>query len=206
MNNNSTYIQEWTCNPLKDILSGTLVAFALIPESIGFSIAAGVSPMVGLYTSFCIAMITAIAGGRPGLISAATGSMAMVLVNIVADYGFEYMLAASILAGIFQMIFGFLKVGNLLKFIPKPVLVGFVNALGIIIFKSQLSYFKGENSLFYILLFIGLIIIWLFPRINKTIPAPLVGLVILTAFTMISGVEVTTVGDIVEITGALPTI
>ena len=129
--------QEWFGNVKKDILAGMVVAIALIPEAIGFSILAGVDPMMGLYASFCIALITAFAGGRPGLISAATGAMALVLAGLVHTHGVQYMLAATVLAGILQMILGVFKVGNLLRFIPKPVMTGFVNALAILIFKAN---------------------------------------------------------------------
>lgn len=196
--------QEWFGNIKKDILSAMVVAIALIPEAIGFSILAGLDPMVGLYASFCIAIVTAIAGGRPGLISAATGAMALVLAGLVHKYGVQYMLAATMLAGILQIIFGFLKIGNLLRFIPRPVMTGFVNALGILIFKAQLSYFKGAGLSMYLLVAAGIIIIYLFPRISKTIPAPLIAIIVLTVLTIVSGMKVTQIGDMGNIVGSLP--
>ena len=154
--------QEWFGNIRQDVLAGMVVAIAQIPEAIGFSILAGVDPMVGLYASFCIAVVTAFAGGRPGLISAATGAMALIIAGLVRMHGVEYMLAATILAGILQMIFGFLKIGNLLRFIPKPVMTGFVNALGILIFKAQLSYFEGAGINMYLLVAAGIAVIYAF--------------------------------------------
>ena len=133
------YKEEWLGNVKGDILAGFVVCMALIPEVIGFTIVAGVDPMIGIYSSFCISVIIAIFGGRPGMISAAAGSMALVLASLVREHGVEYMLAATILTGIIEIIFGVLKVGSLLRFIPKPVTIGFVNALGIMMFKSQIQ-------------------------------------------------------------------
>ena len=138
------YKREWTRNIKTELISGIVVCMALIPEAIGFTIVAGVDPMVGVYSCFCMSVIISIFGGRTGMISAAAGSMAFVLASLVRDYGLEYMLLATILTGVFQLIFGYLKIGNLLKFIPKPVMVGFVNALGIMMLKAQLPHFKGS--------------------------------------------------------------
>lgn len=196
--------KEWFGNVRQDILAGMVVAIALIPEAIGFSILAGVDPMIGLYASFCIAIVTAFAGGRPGLISAATGAMALVLAGLVREYGIQYMLAATILAGILQIIMGAFKIGNLLRFIPKPVMTGFVNALGILIFKAQLSYFAGEGWSMYLLVAAGIGIIHFFPKINKMIPAPLVTIVVLTIVTIVTDMEVMHIGDMGNIVGSLP--
>lgn len=196
--------QEWFGNIKRDVLAGMVVAIALIPEAIGFSILAGVDPMMGLYASFCIAIITAFAGGRPGLISAATGAMALVLASLVHTHGIEYMLTATILAGILQMIMGFFKVGNLLRFIPKPVMTGFVNALAILIFKAQLTYFKGAGVNMYLLVAGGILIIYFFPKINKTIPAPLVAILVLSVATIATGMDVSSIGDMGNIVGLLP--
>lgn len=196
--------KEWFGNTKQDILSGMVVAIALIPEAIGFSIIAGVNPMMGLYASFCIAMITAFFGGRQGMISAATGAMALLLVNLVKDYGIEYMLAATILTGIIQLILGYLKIGNLLKFIPRPVMIGFVNALAILIFKAQLPYFQGESIWIYALVAIGLLVIYLFPKINKTIPSPLIAIIAVTVLASVLGIKTTTIGDIGNISSTLP--
>ena len=167
---------EWFGNIKGDLLAGIVVSMALLPEVIGFSIAAGVDPMVGIYSSFCISIIISIFGGRTGMISAAAGSMALILAGLVHDYGIQYMLAATILTGIIQAILGFLKAGNLLKFIPKPVMIGFVNALGIMMFKSQIKYFTGP----YILLILGAVgiaIIYLFPKVTKAIPSPIISII-----------------------------
>lgn len=196
--------KEWFGNAKKDVMSGIVVAIALIPEAIGFALLAGLNPMVGLYASFCIAIVTSIAGGRPGLISGATGAMALVLAGLVKEHGIQYMLAATILAGILQIIMGLLKAGNLLRFIPRPVMTGFVNALGILIFKSQLSHFEGANITMYILVAAGMAIIYFFPKLNKTIPAPLVAIALLTIITIAAGMNVTRIGDMGNITGTLP--
>ncbi len=196
--------QEWFGNVKKDILAGMVVAIALIPEAIGFSILAGVDPMMGLYASFCIAMVTAFAGGRPGMISAATGAMALVLAGLVHAHGIQYMLAATVLAGILQMIMGFLKIGNLLRFIPKPVMTGFVNALAILIFKAQLTYFKDAGISMYLLVAAGILIIYLFPKVNKTIPAPLIAILVLSTITITTGMKVSSIGDMGNIVGSLP--
>src|SRR5699024_576261 len=132
--------REWLTAPGKNILAGTVVALALIPEAIAFSIIAGVDPMVGLYASFIIAVVTSIVGGRPALISAATGAIALLVVPLVQDYGVEYLLAATILMGFLQVLLGILKIGRLMKFIPNSVMIGFVNALGIMIFMSQIEH------------------------------------------------------------------
>jgi SulP family sulfate permease len=198
--------KEWFGNVRGDILSGLVVGIALIPEAIAFSIIAGLDPMVGLYASFCIAIVTAIAGGRTGLISAATGAMALVLAGLVHQYGVQYMLAATILTGVLQMILGCLRVGNLLRFIPRPVMIGFVNALAILIFKSQLVYFAGEGVTMYLLVALGIAIIYLFPKLNQTIPAAMVAIVVLTAGTLLGGIPAKQIGDVGAISGTLPTL
>lgn len=136
---------SWFGNIRGDILSGIVVALALIPEAIAFSIIAGVDPMIGLYASFCIAVTIAFVGGRPGMISAATGATALLMTTLVADYGLQYLLAATILTGIIQIVMGILKLGRLMKFVPRSVMTGFVNALAILIFTAQLPHFVGES-------------------------------------------------------------
>lgn len=136
---------DWFGNVRADVLAGMTVALALIPEAIAFSIIAGVDPMVGLYASFCIAVIISIVGGRPGMISAATGAMALVMVTLVADHGLEYLFAATVLTGIIQIIMGALKLGRFITFVPYPVIIGFVNALAILIFMAQLEQFEGAR-------------------------------------------------------------
>lgn len=196
--------KEWFGNVKKDILSGMVVAIALIPEAIGFSILAGVDPMMGLYASFCIALVLAFVGGRPGMISAATGAMALVLMGLVKKYGIEYMLVATVFAGVLQIVFGFLRIGNLLRFIPKPVMTGFVNALAILIFKAQLTHFNGAGISTYALVAAGILIIYLFPKVNKTIPAPLIAIILLSAVTILGKLDVKLIGDMGNIVGTLP--
>lgn len=196
--------QQWFGNIRADILSGIVVALALIPEALAFSIIAGVDPMVGLYASFCIAVIIAFVGGRPGMISAATGSMALLMVPLVKDYGLDYLLAATILTGIIQVIFGVCKIAKLMKFIPNAVMIGFVNALAILIFLAQMPHIIGANSTTFIFLAITLVIVYLLPKFLKVIPAPLIAIVILTAVAIFSGAHLKTVGDLGTITQTLP--
>ena len=204
--NPQTLKQEWFGNLVGDVLSGLVVAVALIPEAIGFSMVIGVDPMVGLYASFCIAIVTAFLGGRTGMISAATGSMAMVMVLLVRDYGIEYMFAATIMCGVFQILLGAFKVGNLLRFIPRPVSIGFVNALAIMIFESQLGYFEGADWTLYVMVAVGIAAMFLWPKVTTKIPAGLVVIVAFTACTIGFGWNVLTVGDLGNITGELPSL
>lgn len=200
----NTIKYEWFGNIKGDILSGLVVAFALIPEAIGFSIIAGVNPMVGLYASFCIALVIAFVGGRPAMISAATGSTALLMGGLVKGYGLQYLLAATILIGIIQIIFGSLKVARLMKFIPRSVMVGFVNALAILIFMAQLVQFKGQSWEMYAMVAGGLAIIYLFPRITKALPSPLVAIIIITIIAVATGANVRTVGQLGKLSQALP--
>lgn len=202
--NTQTLKQQWFGNVRGDILSGIVVALALIPEAIAFSIIAGVDPMVGLYASFCIAVVIAFVGGRPGMISAATGAMALVMVTLVADHGLQYLLAATILTGIIQILLGVLKVGRLMRFIPRSVMVGFVNSLAILIFSAQLPHFVGESWVMYAMVAGSLAIIYILPRFTKVVPSPLVAIIVMTIYAIMSGVSVRTVGDMGELTQALP--
>lgn len=195
--------KEWLGNIKGDLLGGIVVCMALIPEAIGFSIVAGVDPMVGVYASFMISLITSIFGGRPGLISAAAGATALVLASLVRDYGVEYLFAATILTGIIQLILGYLKIGNLMKFIPKPVMIGFVNALGILMLQSQLGHFKGE-SILLVLGALGVAIIYLFPKITKSIPSPIVAIITITIIVSLFNIDIKTLGDMGKITNELP--
>ena len=195
---------EWFGNIRGDILSGMVVALALIPEAIAFSIIAGVDPKIGLYASFSIAVVIAIVGGRPGMISAATGAMALVMVVLVKEHGLQYLLAATILTGIIQIIAGILKLGSLLRFVSRSVVTGFVNALAILIFTAQLPEFNGANWQMYAMVAAGLAIIYGFPYITKTVPSPLVAIVVLTAFSIIFGLDINTVGDKGELPDSLP--
>ena len=198
---------EWFANIRGDLLAGIVVALALIPEAIAFSIIAGVDPKVGLYASFCIAVIIAIVGGRPGMISAATGAMALLMVTLVKDYGLEYLLAATLLTGVIQIIAGFIKLGSLMRFVSRSVVTGFVNALAILIFMAQLPEITNVTWHVYAMTAAGLGIIYLFPYlpvIGKSIPSPLVCIVTLTIFAMFMGMDIRTVGDMGELPDTLP--
>ncbi len=199
--NISTLKREWFSNIPADLLAGSVVALALIPEAIAFSIIAGVDPKVGLYSSFVIAVVTAIVGGRPALISAATGAMALLMIGLVKAHGVEYIFAAGILAGMIQIIFGLLKLGRQMKYVPRAVMIGFVNALAILIFMAQLPELTNVPIAVYIMTAAALAIIYILPRFNKVIPSPLVAIVVITAISIFAGIEVPTVGD----KGALPT-
>jgi SulP family sulfate permease len=195
--------KEWLGNIKGDLIAGIVVCMALIPEAIGFSIVAGVDPMIGVYASFTLSLVTSIFGGRPGLISAAAGSTALVLAGLVRSYGIEYMFAATILAGIIQAILGYFKFGNLMRFIPKPVMTGFVNALGILMFKSQLKHFEG-GVILLILGALGIFIIYMLPRITKVIPAPIVSIITITIIVKVFNIDIKTLGDMGKITTDLP--
>jgi sulfate permease, SulP family len=199
--------QDWFSNIKGDTLAGIVVALALIPEAIAFSIIAGVDPKVGLYASFCIAVIIAFTGGRPGMISAATGAMALLMVTLVRDHGLEYLLAATLLTGVLQIAAGYLKLAELMRFVSRSVVTGFVNALAILIFMAQLPELTGVTWHVYAMTLAGLAIIYLFPylpRVGKSIPSPLVCIVVLTAVYLLSGMEIRTVGDMGELPDTLP--
>ncbi len=194
----------WLGNVRGDILSGMTVALALIPEAISFAIICGVDPMVGLYASFCIAITIAIFGGRPGMISAATGAMALVMVTLVKNHGIEYMFAATILTGIIQFVLGRLKIGSLINFVPHSVVLGFVNSLAILIFMAQIPHFAGESYIMYALVAGTLLIVYGLPRITKAIPSPLVAIIVMTIVSVTLKLDVRTVGDMGNITRTLP--
>ncbi|MCD5324906.1 MULTISPECIES: SulP family inorganic anion transporter [Pontibacillus] len=202
--NLETIKQQWFGNVKGDVMAGIVVALALIPEAIAFSIIAGVDPKVGLYASFCIAVIIAFTGGRPGMISAATGAMALLMVTLVKDYGLEYLLAATVLTGILQYLFGVLKVAKFMKFIPRSVMIGFVNALGILIFTAQLPHFEGEGLAMYLMVAGSLAIIYILPRFTTAIPAPLVAIIVMTVIALTTSVGVRTVGDMGTLPSELP--
>jgi len=196
--------KSWFSNVRGDILAGITVALALIPESISFSLMVGVGPMVGLYASFCIAVIISIVGGRPGMISAATGAMALLMVSLVKDHGIEYLFAATILAGVLQYIMGVLKLGQLIQFIPQSVMLGFVNALGILIFTTQLVHFVGATWIMYALVALTLVIIYTLPKFTKAIPSPLAAIIIVSIIAVAIGADLKTVGDRGLIESTLP--
>jgi high affinity sulfate transporter 1 len=204
MNLSSKIKYEWFGNIRGDILAGMVVAMALIPEAIAFSIIAGVDPMVGLYASFCIAVVIAFVGGRPGMISAATGATALLMTTLVAEHGLKYLLAATILTGVIQILMGVLKLGRLMKFVPRSVMIGFVNALAILIFTAQLPHFAGEEWIMYAMVGAALAIIYILPRFTKAVPSPLVAIIAVTIFSVLAGTGVRTVGDMGELTQTLP--
>ncbi|HCY64127.1 MAG TPA: sodium-independent anion transporter [Oxalobacteraceae bacterium] len=196
--------QDWLSNVRNDLLAGLVVALALIPEAIAFSIIAGVDPKVGLYASFSIATLIAFVGGRPGMISAATGAMALVMVTLVKSHGLDYLLAATVLTGILQIIAGWLKLGQLMRFISRSVVTGFVNALAILIFMAQLPELTNVTWHVYAMTAAGLAIIYGFPYITKAVPSPLVTIVVLTAVSIVLGLDIRTVGDMGELPDSLP--
>ncbi|NBC11953.1 MAG: STAS domain-containing protein [Gammaproteobacteria bacterium] len=198
--------QDWFSNIRNDLLAGLVVALALIPEAIAFSIIAGVDPKVGLYASFSIAVITAFVGGRPGMISAATAAMAVLMVDLVADHGLQYLLAATVLTGVLQVIAGWLRLGNLMRFVSRSVITGFVNALAILIFMAQLPEITGEQLTLevYAVLAAGLAVIYLLPMLTKVVPSPLVAIVLLTGVVIYLDLDIRTVGDMGQMPDSLP--
>ncbi len=194
--------RDWLTNPRSEFLAGLVVALALIPEAIGFSLIAGVDPRVGLYASFSIAVIIALVGGRPGMISAATAAVAVLVGPLVREYGVEYLFAATILMGIFQAIAGLLRLDLLMRFVSRSVITGFVNALAILIFMAQLPQLTGDalNLPTYLMVAAGLAIIYGLPYITKAVPSPLVAIVLISAVAIYYGIDVNTVGE----EGALP--
>ena len=210
-------IRKTTDNPKNDILSGLTVALALVPEAVAFAFVAGVNPLVGLYAAFMVGIITSIFGGRPGMISGATGAMAVVMVALVADHGVEYLFAAVVLCGLIQMTAGILKLGKFIRLVPQPVMLGFVNGLAIVIFLSQLEQFKFvddagmkawlEGKALYIML--GLValtmaIIQYLPKLTSAIPSALAAIVVVSFGAIWLGLDTRTVGDVANIAGGLP--
>jgi SulP family sulfate permease len=202
-----TIKHDWFSNIRGDLLAGIVVALALIPEAIAFSIIAGVDPRVGLYASFCIAVVIAFVGGRPGMISAATGAMALLMVTLVRDHGLQYLLAATLLTGVLQIVAGYLKLGSLMRFVSRSVVTGFVNALAILIFMAQLPELTNVTWHVYAMTAAGLGIIYLFPyvpKIGKLLPSPLVCIIVLTLVAIYLGMDIRTVGDMGELPSTLP--
>ncbi|MGV0742950.1 SulP family inorganic anion transporter [Mycolicibacterium sp. XJ870] len=189
-----------------EVLAGLVVALALIPEAISFSIIAGVDPRVGLFAAFTMAVTIAFVGGRPAMISAATGAVALVVAPLVQSHGLDYLIAAVILAGVLQLVLGGLGVAKLMRFIPRSVMVGFVNALAILIFIAQLPHLLGVPWLVYPLVAVGIVLIVALPKITTTIPGPLVAIVVLTVATVAFGWSVPNVGDEGELPSSLPTL
>lgn len=195
---------DWFSNVRNDVLAGLVVALALIPEAIAFSIIAGVDPKVGLYASFSIATIIAFAGGRPGMISAATGAMALVIASLVKEHGLQYLLAATVLTGVLQIVAGWAKLGILMRFVSRSVVTGFVNALAILIFMAQLPELSNVGWQVYAMTAAGLGIIYGLPYITRAVPSPLVTIVVLTGVSIYLGLDIRTVGDMGELPNSLP--
>ena len=207
--NLTTWKREWFFNIRQDVLAGAVVGLALIPEAIAFSIIAGVDPKVGLYASFIIAVTTAFLGGRPASISAATGAMALLMIDLVKDYPLGYLFAATFLTGVLQVLFGVLKLGRYMRYVPRAVMVGYINALAVLIFKAQLPELIGLPSTVnvftvYMLTALSLAIIYILPRFTKVVPSPLVALVVMTIAAISLNLNVPTVGDKGELPTALP--
>ena len=199
--------EQWFSNIRADVLAGLVVGLALIPEAIAFSIIAGVDPKVGLYASFCIAVVISFVGGRPAMISAATGAMALVMASLVKEHGLQYLLAATLLTGVLQILAGYLKLAKLMQFVSKSVVIGFVNALAILIFMAQLPELINVTWHVYALVGLGLAIIYLFPllhKIGKLIPSPLVCIIVISLITVGFGIDIRTVGDMGELPDTLP--
>ena len=196
--------KEWFGNIRGDILAGLVSSFAVIPEVVGFCIVAGISPMMGLYASFWLTVLLAFLGGRPAMISAAAGSMALFIVSLVRDHGPEYLMVATILCGVIMFVLGVLGIGNLIKLIPNTVQIGFVDALAILIFSSQLGNFEGEGWQMFALVALGIAIIYFFPYVTTAVPSTLVAVVVVTAIAIIGRVDVRTIGDMGNITATLP--
>lgn len=195
---------DWLGNIRMDVLAGIVVALALIPEAIAFSIIAGVDPKVGLYASFSMAVVSAIVGGRPGMISAATGAMALLMGSLVKNYGLEYLLAATVLTGVIQLFAGYIQLGSLMRFVSRSVVTGFVNALAILIFLAQLPELIHAPWQVYALTASGLAIIYLLPYFNKAVPSPLISIVLLTTVSISFGLPIHTVGDMGTLPDTLP--
>jgi SulP family sulfate permease len=204
MNMRSSLVRDWFSNIRGDVLSGLVVALALIPEAIGFSVIAGVDPKIGLFASVVIAIVIAFTGGRPAMISAATAATAVVMTSLVHDHGIQYLFAATILMGLFEIAAGFLKLGRLMRFVSQSVMTGFVNALAILIFIAQLPQLVGVPNATYGLIALGLAIIYGFPYLTRAIPSPLVAIAVLTGVSVGFHLDVRTVADLGELPSALP--
>jgi SulP family sulfate permease len=188
----------------REVLAGLVVALALIPEAISFSIIAGVDPRVGLFSSFVMAVSIAFLGGRPAMITAATGAVALVIAPVAREYGMDYFIATVILAGLFQLVLGVLGVAKLMRFIPRSVMVGFVNSLAILIFSAQLPHLIGVPWLVYPLVAVGILIMVIMPRFTKVVPAPLVAIILITIAVVVTAISVPSVGDQGELPESLP--
>lgn len=193
-----------TSNAKNDLLSGAVVAIALVPEAIAFSFVAGLSPIVGLYTVFILGLVTALIGGKPGMISGATGAVVVVLASLAINYGLEYVLATAVMAGLIQIAFGLLKLGKFIRLVPQPAIFGFVNGLAIVIAMSQLKMFEGEGVVMYALVAATMAIMYLLPKYTKAIPAGLVAIALATVVVIVWDLPTKQVGDLANIAGSFP--
>jgi SulP family sulfate permease len=200
----SSIRRDWFANPTREMLAGAVATFALIPEVIAFSFVAGVDPQVGLFASFVIGIVIAFTGGRPAMISAAAGSVALVAAPLVHAHGLPYLFAAGLLAGVIQIVFGLLKLGVLMRFVSKSVRTGFVNALAILIFGAQLPHIIGGDIIAYLMLAAGLVVIYVTPRITTAIPSPLICILLLTIAAVAFDLPVLTVADLGKLPDSLP--
>jgi len=196
--------REWFAHPVREMLAGAVATFALIPEVIAFSFAAGVDPQVGLFASFVIGIVIAFTGGRPAMISAAAGSVALVAAPLVHAHGLQYLLAAGLLAGVIQILFGLFRLGVLMRFVSKSVRTGFVNALAILIFAAQVPHIIGGGWIGYAVLAAGLAVIYLVPLVTTAIPSPLICIVLLTGLSIGLDLPIMTVADLGQLPDALP--
>jgi SulP family sulfate permease len=191
-------------NVKNDVMSGSVVAMALVPEAIAFSLIAGVNPQVGLYTAFILGFIAAAIGGKPGMISGATGAVAVVMVSLVKDFGLDYLLWATILAGLIQITIGLMKLGKFIRLVPQPAMFGFVNGLAIVIASAQLPYFQGEGAIMFALVAGTMLIMHFLPRFTNAVPASLVAIIAVTALVLVFDMDTKRVGDLADISGSLP--
>lgn len=187
-----------------DVLAGAVVSVALIPEATAFSLLAGLSPTIGLHTAFILGIITAFFGGKPGMISGAAGSIVVVLISLITQHGYEYVLVASILAGMIQLAIGVLKLGKFIRLVPQPAIYGFVNGLAIVIMLAQFPMIKGQGPMMYALVALAMLIVWLFPKVTKIIPGSLAALIVISAIAIGFGLDTKRVGDLADISGTLP--
>ena len=198
------YLRQWQVNPVREILAGAVATFALIPEVIAFSFTAGIDPAVGLYASFVISIVIAVFGGRPAMISAAAGSVALVVAPLVRDHGVEYLFAAGLLAGLFQILFGFARLASLMRYVSNSVRTGFVNALAVLIFAAQLPHIMNAGAAGLAVMAAGLAVIYFAPRVTTKVPAPLICVVLLTLACSIFGISVPRVADLGTLPDGLP--
>ena len=196
--------EEWFGNIRNDILGGLVTSIALIPEVIGFAIIAGINPITALFASVITILVTSVTGGRPGMVSAAAGSMALVMVTLIKNFGIEYMIAATVLTGVIQLTLGYLGIQKFMKFIPKPVMLGFVNALALLIFIAQIQQLGGKNTWTYVMVVVTIIMMYFIPKLTKVIPPALVIIIVMTSLALLLPLGVQTVGDLGDMSGSLP--